>query len=289
MPLIPEQYNLQNAKQKKTAGAFDVYHFSDGAKLTIRRRYANEVLNGNFELSDADNRLTGYNRSMRFSSSVQIASCRGRDRFLLREETRPEFLKAVPSLLRSYRRLYAARVRFESPVAWLKMKNSRKALIVSRYKSGWKRLDVEINESNDTSFVNSEFFSRIFYELGKMHGAGVRHGHSHLGNILIDNERRVAFSDPKFLGRVRRPSVVQDSLSLQTLRNLGIRGKRGALSDFLLLKESAHHTLALKNIPSETLNWNEIKKAYEKGVKQGRQRTKHLGILPRLLCLFRAQ
>lgn len=274
--IFEEQYHPDKAVRKEAHGAFDVYYFSNGASLTVRRKHADDLFSpGKLTYRPIHTAEGEHSRVLDSYDGDKI-------RFLVRPESRQQFAATYDGLLANYAKIYAARARMEVPIAWLNepLSNRKNAIIVTKYRSGWNALHKKVLQIRDS--VGGEtstqqrreqlrgIFEKVFYELGKLHGAGVRHGHPHFNNILVDENGNIAFTDPKLLGDIKEKPSFPQKLG----RNLEHFPSQGAGGDFdlcwLTANIYAHKSLAT------CFNWQKLGEAYKDGVALGKERTAHL-------------
>ncbi|MDP3741782.1 MAG: hypothetical protein Q8R15_00535 [Candidatus Micrarchaeota archaeon] len=274
--IFEEHYHPNKAVRKEAHGAFDVYYFNNGASLTVRRKHTGVLFSpGKLTYRPIHTAEGEHSRILDAYEGDKI-------HFLVRIESRQHFAPTYDGLLHHYSKLYAARVRIEAPVAWLNesLSNRKNAIIVTKYRKTWtplynKLLQIRDSIGGETSIHQRRkkirgIFEKVFYELGKMHGAGVRHGHPHDNNILVDGDGNVAFTDPKLLGDV---NDVPKNIPLGLGRKLEFFPSHGKGADADLSRLTGIiNSRRLEN----WLNWSELGKAYEKGVALGKKRTAHL-------------
>ncbi|MFH1246844.1 MAG: hypothetical protein V1644_00550 [Candidatus Micrarchaeota archaeon] len=273
--IIPLKYHPRLAKTRTSEGAFDVYHYLGGAKLTVRRVYADKVLPGIFgkkhwkrvrslKMTDPQDKLLGKPRET-------IEYTHKNSRFVVRTPFVEFDTHYYRDFLRNYRRLYAARVRIESPVAWLEhsvtptIKKPTHMLITS-FKQGETLAEV-LHRDGETPTTKKAFLN-AFYELGKMHGAGVQHGHPHLNNIIVRKDGNVTLIDLKYIRGVDEPPIIEHAL--RPILPIGdLNTAQGALIDFAFLISSFANSSG-KEIAAD--QWPKIAEMYKKGLEQGKRR-----------------
>ena len=278
--IFEEKYHPRNATKTEPHGAFNVHHFANGATLTVRRKYSSDLF--------SPGKLTYSPIHIADGEKSRVLDAYTHDKgvFLVRTENRTEFAPTYDGLLRNYGKIYAARARIESPVAWLNEPrrfgkgDGNSAIIVTKYRRNWsplykKVLQIRDSVGGETSTKQRReklrnIFEKVFYELGKLHGAGVRHGHPHFNNILIDEKGNVAFTDPKLLGNINEPPKdIESSLGFKT-ELFPFQGKGG---DFDLSWLTCQ--LEADNLHTE-LDWDKLVESYAAGVVLGKKRTAHL-------------
>ncbi len=187
--IIPPAYHPSKAVGRKRVGSFDIYRFSDGAKLTVRRMFAERLFQ------------KAKKAKLRARTNVALYGAK----FVVRR------VRFVEDALRvdTFNRIFTAKARFESPVAWLERKTGR-PVMVTRFKSerGFKTLMKKKREMKSRRF-GWRVWINLARELGKLHGAGVAHGHLHSGNVLADEKGNIYFIDPKGLRRVRNTQHIE--------------------------------------------------------------------------------
>lgn len=273
--IFEEQYRPSKAARKESHGVFDVYYFANGASLTLRRQHADALF--------SKGRLTYSPIHIADGEAAKVLDAyAAKDTlFLVRTEKRKHFASTYDRLLNCYGKIYAARARMETPVAWLNepLQTHHGAIIVTKYRADWAPLQQKVlqirdpNESETPTQAQQDclrsIFEKVFYELGKMHGAGVRHGHPHFNNILVDKSDNVAFTDPKLLGSVKdHPTIM--SYSGVEVERFPHQGDGGEFD----LKWLTHQINKYKL--RRVLDWHALVAAYKKGVALGKKRTAHL-------------
>ncbi len=273
--IFPKQYHPKNAVKKEPHGAFDIYHFENGALLTVRRKHVGVLFSPGKLIYQPIPKVDDE------ASRVLDTYAHGKDVFLARKENRGHFAPTYDGLLTYYDKIYAARARMEAPIAWLNEPISthphKTAIIVTKYRTDWISLYNKIIQIKDsvggvTSTRQrceqlSAVFEKVFHELGKLHGAGVRHGHPHLRNILLDETGNVLFVDPKVLGSINEvPKDLphRDWFYFQHFPSLD----PGAKFDLSWLTSQIKHFYPTP----ENLNWEKFGKEYARGVALSKKR-----------------
>ncbi len=180
--LFPQKYHPLNAVKREERGAFVVYHFADGASLHTRKSFEPKLLKkwGKKILSRDE-----------FGHPYAWIAHEKSGRVVRRKIANNEF---QPHEV--YRRLYTARVRIEPPLAWLV--HPLGTLLVTRYKPGYKNLREWMKTESGEELVRNAL-PAIMREVGKMHGAGVIHGHLHGKNVVLNKKGSVSIVDPKLI------------------------------------------------------------------------------------------
>ncbi|MDP3742466.1 MAG: hypothetical protein Q8R15_04070, partial [Candidatus Micrarchaeota archaeon] len=119
-----------------------------------------------------------------------------------------------------------------------------------------------------------EVLTKAFYELGKMHGAGIQHGHPHYRNLLVDEDRNLMWVDPKFLRRSNQMPLAQAPYDLSDVRIPSTDVMEpGAINDLLWFVGD----ISIKQPTQyDRLNWEEVNKHYRKGFEEGKRRVEKL-------------
>ncbi|MFH0713454.1 MAG: hypothetical protein V1722_02635 [Candidatus Micrarchaeota archaeon] len=265
--ILPESGRAYRKIVPRQKGAFNVYTFAPGLRTIIRRRFERQLFNADWELKE--------DLSTRSSSAGTFKYTNGTNELLLRPAVKLEFLKL-------YHRLYAARVRFEEPVAFSIAGN--KGELITRIKN--QKEAASSAQFNQNEAFGKQTARRIFYELGKMHGAGVAHGHPHLANILLDEKGNVTLIDPKFLCNINAKSSPQLNTifprrAIQLAQTISGKVSLNKTRDIarLLMELNAEETMrGVKRTwgIKTTVELKEAAAAYNKGVKEGKRKTRWL-------------
>lgn len=215
---IPKEYHPSNAARKEVQGLFNIYHFKDGAKLTVRKMYESKIFRKWWHLWRPRQVKTSKASlsDRREVHSFQI----GPVNLIVRQINGSKQSQTLLLLRAMYERLSRSRVRFETPVAWLQ---APRELLVTKLKRGYSPFsEVALDKMDDGPFM-SKVLQSAFFELGKMHGAGIAHGHPHYDNLLVNQEGNVCWVDPKFLRGVSdEPIVTSDLPERRSPATLGI-------------------------------------------------------------------
>lgn len=267
---IPKEYHPSKAARKEERGAFNIYHFANGAKLTVRRMYESRIFRKWWQvLKPKPIRTSKSSLSQRREvHSFQV----GPVNLIAREIHTTKQADTLPLLATMHERLSRGRVRFESPVAWLE---GRKNVLVTKLKAGYEPFSkVALDKMDDAPFM-SKVLQSAFFELGKMHGADIQHGHPHYDNLLVSKEGNVCWVDPKFLRSVsEEPIVISDLPEAQLPETREIVGR------FYL---SGHAPIGVKNdlewlasymvmAGHARLGLESMVEKYRRGVEQGKRR-----------------
>ncbi|MFH1246984.1 MAG: hypothetical protein V1644_01255 [Candidatus Micrarchaeota archaeon] len=247
MQLIPEQYHPRNAERTERIGAFNIHDFADGTQLTTLRRYEARL----FEEHKIKKVIRNYKPVTHVAGQIE----------LITRKTR------IPAkFLEICQRLKAAKVKFETPVAWLEAENPTNDALVTIYRKKYETLTTEV--TTDKALVQRTLES-AFHELGKMHGAGIVHGHPHYYNILTNGNGNVHFIDPKYMRKHSTiPPTAIPRYDEEYWREFGTAPTTNAQGDLQMLLGYMNQGDHLQRIDVKKLN-----DAYLKGVELGRKRT----------------
>ncbi len=256
MRLIAQRHHPKKAVKKEKKGAFSIYHFQDGATLTIRRTKEEKVL--------SDKWVPG--RDLKSRTLV--------DEFQLGDSTvivRRGKIAPANRLTDFYRRLYRGKVRFEPPVAWLVRPNKR-SVIITRAVQGYHNLRW-MRRHIRRQGLGLLVISNLALELGKMHGTGIQHGHPHDKNVLVNHQGKVTLIDPKFMASTKKPPLQMwrkyAPLRARRIKREFFQGRKprkGIVEDLSWLLHIS------EGFPEA--NKNDVIKAYKKGFALARTRRK---------------
>ncbi len=260
---IPLQYHPHKAVKKEEQGTFNIYHFKDGTKLTVRKMFEGKL----FEKRRFEWLFGGWRRKNISQRVVRFK----RGKFTVAAK---DFVGQIPE---HYLQVLRARTRFEMPVAWLEKPKqgkygARRTLFITRFKKGFDPL---LNWRGKRRFTNPAFVHRVFanaaYELGKMHGAGIAHAHPHDRNILVDKKGNVVIIDPKFLTK----------MTVKLRKNIDHGSERDVLLQEAEYLGSSHDLYVFANAMEHCAgeikpDYEKIVAAYRKGLDQGKRRLEWL-------------
>ncbi len=258
--------------KKHEEGAFNVYEFRVGtwknfARLIVRKRYENALFPRHWQLKKPAIRKGRKLSEDNPSNELHV----GKHLFVLREPTAlPQ--RAKHRLSEEYAKVLKAGVRFEQPVAVLEYtigSQGRYAspVLITRKQRGLSALADSTHLLGDTKLV-SKMVKGVLFELGKMHGAGVTHGHLHWDNILVNPQGNVRLIDPKLLGL---SAMYERELTTKTQHNSHIIDEFEALTTKRELGDMMQFALTMtRHVPKG--HWKEIAAEYKRGKELGKKR-----------------
>ncbi len=269
MRVIPYKYGPSKAVAKEEKGAFDVYHFKDGARLTVRRVFRDKLFKPRF-FGFPWQKETAHSLSLRREVHVfEIGKCK----YVVRWPGSHERVATLARLAELTHGVFGAKTRFESPVAWLEAPSHN--VLVTKLKEGYR--SIQFARLDQTAL--EKVLGNAFYELGKMHGIGVAHGHPHYGNLLFNQHHGVAWIDSSVLRHVSEAPVHSpepleytyteaDALQKNFLTKETPVGIKNDLRWFLRSITNDGH--------DKKVDWRKMRAGYFKGFEESQRRVKKL-------------
>lgn len=259
MELIEPRYHPRNAVKGKRIGNYTLHGFRNGAALVVKRGYVKKLFGSEWQKGEP----------LRARTNTEKVEA-GKEKLVVRR-----YLTQANNMLTLYNRLHRIGVKFEPPVAWLSLPGKRR--VITRFVEGYREYSDNPN-LRDVEFANTVLKNAAF-ELGKMHGVGVSHGHPHNRNILVNNAGDVVLIDPKFMKKTNREPEMplhrlfryKPTILTHFVKNQRRKGELHDLAWFLELTTQ---------LPPETMQHagfitkEQLGEAYRRGVRYAKRITK---------------
>ncbi len=251
MELISPLYHPKNAVKRERKGAFIVYTHRDGTVLAARRAALEKLFRSDWQPTNI----------IPTKPSVQSFELGGAKVVVRRGIDSYNFIDV-------YRRAAAARVRLESPIAWVQ--RGQRATLVSRiHHATLETLHSKFSRSRDEEW-KKKMIEKLAYELGKLHGAGVTHRHPHDENVLV-TDNGVFLIDLKYMARIKGQERIPTG---PTITRMGF-----VKSETVPRAVAIDLGYLMTTIGKLKIDEQKLSKRYRQGLKLGKQRVKRLKTL----------